>query len=149
MSDSPKTLKKTPFDQEAEIDELKITQTDLQINQMDLYKSIAVLGERIEGVVEKIELKNKNLADKIESSFTVLSEKMQTNNESNDKIVVKMEQWVDINQVNEKRLEKIEEHVQKRMDRNKAIRNAIWGLLIAAGSVGATKIGEMIFSKIL
>lgn len=148
MADFPKTLKNASFDKESELDDLKIAQTDLESGQMDLYKSIAVLGERIEGIVEKIELKNQNLADKIESSFSLLSDKMQTNNDSNDKIVVKMEQWVEINQNNEKRLEKIEDHVQKRADRNKAIRNALWGLLIAAGSVGATKIGEIIFSKI-
>lgn len=97
---------------------------DLKEDQIELHKSVAVLAERMDH----------------------LSEKIEHSSECTDKLIEKMDGWMEHTRKSETRLEKVEEYVETSKHRKKIVKSGGWTLLIAAASVLATKIGEVVWT---
>jgi predicted nucleic acid-binding Zn-ribbon protein len=99
----------------------------IEEDQLELHKSVAVLAERVEH----------------------LSEKIEHSTECTDKLVEKMEGWMEHTRKAENRLEKVEEYVENGKSRKRLIKSGSWALFIAGASVLATKLAEVLWGMLV
>ena len=119
--------------------------TNIEADQADLTKTLAVLTQKMEGIEEKFTTAINFLTEKNDILLTNLADRLEKSAEIDEKLISRLDQMGEMFHRTEIRLQKTEDFVEKRQKFESWGKKSIAGLIIAGLGWAVPKLLSTIF----